>query len=182
MIRERTERGEPTIPESWLFRSHSKRLAEKKVRKIKLSEPRKPLSIAQAGKIVRDAATKRGIQQRFGKRYLFHPHGFRRYWKHQLRLGGADSNILDFMMGHILPYGGAYDMWTAEDIIRQYKRAENYVSLRPVVTVTKENVREEVLKVLLGKMSREDLERISANLGIPPTQIQGLIRLIAREK
>jgi integrase/recombinase XerD len=182
MIRERVERGEPLSPESWLFRSCSERLAGGEVRKVKLSKPGKPLSVAQVGNIVRDAAEKRGIQQRFGKRYLFHPHGFRRYWKHQLRMGGVDPDLLDYMMGHVLPYGGAYDRWTPEDIRRQYKRAEKYVSLRPVVTVTKEDVQAEVLKVLLGKMDREDVERISENLGIPSAQILSLIRCIGKEE
>ena len=72
--------------------------------------------------------------------------------------------------------------WTVEDIKKQYRRAENYVSLRPVVTVTKEDVQAEVLRVLLGKIGQEDLERISENLGIPQVQIQSLIRLIGREK
>lgn len=182
MIQERAERGEPLSSESWLFRSYSERLAEKEVRKVKLSKPGKPLSVAQVGNIVRHAAEKRGIQQRFGKRYLFHPHGFRRYWKHQLRMGGVDLGLLDHMMGHILPYGGAYDRWTVDDIRKQYKRAENYVSLRPLVAVTREDVRAEVMKVLLGKISQEDLERISENLGIPPIQIQSLNRLIGKEK
>ena len=182
MIQERAERGEPLGSESWLFRSYSERLAEKEVRKVKLSKPGKPLSVAQVGNIVRNAAEKRGIQQRFGKRCLFHPHGFRRYWKHQLRMGGVDPGLLDYMMGHILPYGGAYDRWTVDDIRKQYKRAENYVSLRPLVAVTREDVRAEVMRVLLGKISQEDLERISENLGIPPIQIQSLITLIGREK
>jgi len=124
---------------------------------------------------------KRGIQQRFGKRYLFHPHGFRRYWKHQLRMGGIDSDLLDYMMGHVLPYGGAYDRWTVDDIRKQYRQAENYVSLRPTFAMTKEEVRAGVLKVLLGKMSREDIESISEGLGIPPVQIHNLTKWIIEE-
>jgi len=182
MIKERVDRGEPLEPESWLFRSHSERISEKRIRKVKLSTPGRPLSASQAGKIVRTAAAKRGIQQRFGKRYLFHSHGFRRYWKHQLRIGGVDPDLLDYMMGHALPYGGAYDRWTIEDIRGQYRKAENYVSLRPTVSVTKEDVREEILRVLLGKMRGEDFQKVSENLGIPLTQIQSMIRLIGKEK
>ena len=58
MLRERTERGEPLNPDSWLFRSCSKRFAEKKIRKIKLSNPGKPLSISQVGEIIRRVARK----------------------------------------------------------------------------------------------------------------------------
>lgn len=182
MIDERRKRGEPLDMESWLFRSKSKRLAEKKIRKIKLSEPGSPLSISQVGNIIRNAASKRGVQQKFGKRYLFHPHGFRRYWKHQMRMGRVSSDLLNYMMGHVLPFAGAYDRWTVEDIKNAYKRAENYTSLRPKVTVTKEDVQTEVLKVLVGKIKKEDVDKISENLGIAPPQIRNLIRLIGEAK
>jgi integrase/recombinase XerD len=109
MIQDRAERNEPLEPDSWLFRSYSRRHGDKDIRKVKLSERGLPLSVAQVGNIVRKAAEERGIQRKFGKRYLFHPHGFRRYWKHQLRMGGVDSDLLDYMMGHALPFGGAYD-------------------------------------------------------------------------
>ena len=181
MVEERTQRGEPLSDDSWLFRSHSTRLSDRIIRKVRLSTPGEPLSGSQIWKIVHDAATKRGIQKNFGKRYLFHPHGFRRYWKHQLRMGGFDPDLLDYMMGHVLPYGGAYDRWTLEDIRSQYKRAENMVSLRPVLTVTKEEVGTEVLKVLLGKMSQKDYDRISESLGLPSTQIQSLIKALSEE-
>ena len=151
------------------------------IRKVKRSEPSDPLSVSQIGNIVRRAAENRGIQKKFEKRYLFHPQGFRRYWKHQLRMGGVDSDLLDHMMGHVLPYRGAYDRWTIEDIRKQYRPAENHVRLRPVSAMTKEDVGVEVLKVLLGKMSREDIERISETLGIPPMQIQSLTKGIREE-
>lgn len=154
MVRERRDRGEPLDDESWLFRSSSVRLADKEIRKVKLSTPGLPLSSAQVGQIVRDAASKRGIQRKYGKRYLFHPHGFRRYWKHQLRMGGVDPVLLEYMMGHVLPYGGAYDRWTLEDMMHHYKRAENYVRLRPTVTLSKETLQAEVLKVLLGNIGQ----------------------------
>ena len=179
MIQERRERGEPLDSESWLFRSNSKRFAQKKIRKIKLSKPGTPLSISQVGEMIRSSAEKRGIQQKFGKRYLFHPHGFRRYWKHQMRMGRVDPDLLDYMMGHVLAYGGAYDRWTVEDIKKAYKRAENFVSLRPKVTVSKEDVQTEVFKVLVGKIKQEDVDKISENLGIPSPQIRNLIRLIS---
>ena len=100
MIEDREERGEALRPDSWLFRSHSTRIGDKEIRKVGRSEPGESLSKSQVGKIVRRAAERRGIQQRFGKRFLFHRARFRRYWKHQLRMGGVDSNLLDFMMGH----------------------------------------------------------------------------------
>jgi len=81
-----------------------------------------------------------------------------------------------------LPFGGAYDRWTLEDLRGQYRRAENYVCLRPVFAVSREDVRTEVLKVLLGSISREDVEKISENLGLPPAQIFSLLNRFGEER
>jgi hypothetical protein len=97
-------------------------------------------------------------------------------------MGRVDSDLLDCMMGHVLPYSGAYDRWTEEDIKSSYRRAENWVSLRPKVGVTKEDVQTEVLKVLAGKIQQQDMDKISMNLGIPTPQIQNLIKLITETK
>ena len=52
-------------------------------------------------------------------------------------------------------HGGAYDRWTLEDIRGQYRRAENFVCLHPVSVVSRDDVRAEVLKVLLGNIDSE---------------------------
>jgi hypothetical protein len=98
MIQDREDRGERLEPNSWLFRSHSKWISEKTIHKVNRSSPGESLSISQAGMIVRQLAMKRGLQEHYGKRYLFHPLGFRRYWKHQLRMGGVDPVLLNYMM------------------------------------------------------------------------------------
>ena len=95
-----------------------------------------------------------------------------------MRYGRVSSDLLDYVMGHVLAYGGAYDRWTVEDIKNAYKRAENYVSLRPKVMVSKEDVQTEMFKVLGGKIKQEDMDKISENLGIPPQQIKNILRLI----
>ena len=51
-----------------------------------------------------------------------------------------DSSLLDYMMGHKIPYGGAYDRWTDEDIRSQYKKAENSIRLRPRFGVGPEEI------------------------------------------
>lgn len=106
MIRERKKRGEHVTDESPLFRSYSIKSGSSGSKKIGYSKPGWPLTTAAAGWIIREAAEQAGIQQKNMKRYLFHPHGFRRYWKHQTRMGGMGENLLDYMLGHTLPYGG----------------------------------------------------------------------------
>ena len=175
MIKDRKDRGESLGPDSWLFRSHSRWIREKTIHKVSRSTPGLPLSISQAGLIVRMLAERRGIQEKFGKRYLFHPHGFRRYWKHQLRMGGVDPVLLDYLMGHVVAYGGAYDRWTVEDIRSQYRRAENYVCLHPVSLISPEDVRNEVYRVLLGSVDDVALEKVSMSLGVPTDQIRRIL-------
>ncbi len=175
MIEDRKDRDESLGPNSWLFRSHSKWIRENTIHKVSRSTPGLPLSISQAGLIVRMMAERRGIQEKFGKRYLFHPHGFRRYWKHQLRMGGVDPVLLDYLMGHVVAYGGAYDRWTLEDIRSQYRRAENYVCLHPVSVVSPEDVRNEVFRVLLGSVDDVAIEKVSNSLGVPTDQIRRLL-------
>ena len=175
MIKDRIVRGEELEPGSWLFRSHSRWFTDKKIRKVPRSTSGECLSISRAGEIVRKLAEKRGIQEQYGKRYFFHPHGFRRYWKHQLRIGGMDPVLLDYMMGHVVVYGGAYDRWTLDDIRDQYRRAENYVSLHPVSLVSPEDVRNEVFRVLMGSVDTVALEKVSKSLGVPTDQIRQII-------
>jgi integrase len=175
MIKDRKDRGESLGPDSWLFRSHSRWIREKTIHKVSRSTPGMPLSTSQAGLIVRMLAERRSIQEKFGKRYLFHPHGFRRYWKHQLRMGGVDPVLLDYLMGHVVAYGGAYDRWTLEDMRGQYRRAENYVCLHPVSLVSPEDVRNEVYRVLLGSVDDVALEKVSMSLGVPTDQIRRIL-------
>jgi len=93
------------------------------------------LSERQIGRIVHRAAENTGIQERTETKlgrswHLVHPHVFRKYWKRQMKLGGIkDPEILNFMMGHKLPYGGAYDPFPDEDLLKAYKQAERKLRL-----------------------------------------------------
>jgi integrase len=89
------------------------------------------VSIRQMGRIVDEAAKKVGAQQPIGTKldgrnlHTVHPHVFRKYWKRQVKAGGVkDRDMLDFMMAHKLPYGGAYDAFPDEDLLRAYRKAE----------------------------------------------------------
>jgi hypothetical protein len=180
MLEERAKRGEDVKQDSWLFRSYSKRMGDGYVRKVRMADEGEALSPSQVREIVKSAALRIGIQERYGKRYLYHPRGFRRYWKHQLRMGGVHTELLDYMMGHVLPYGGAYDRWTEEDIRREYKRAERYISLRPWAP-SKEEIQTEVLRVMLGKLTDEDLRKISRTLGVPASRIRSMVGIPPEE-
>jgi len=89
------------------------------------------ISMRQMNRIVDEAARKVGAQQpietKLDRRHLHtvHPHVFRKYWKRQMKAGGINnSELLDFIMAHKLPYGGAYDAFPPEDLLKAYRKAE----------------------------------------------------------
>lgn len=93
------------------------------------------LSERQIGRIVDQAARNVGIQEpietKLGRSWhSVHPHVFRKYWKHQMKLGKiTDAELLNSMMGHKLAYAGAYDVFPDEDVLKAYKYAEKRLAV-----------------------------------------------------
>jgi integrase len=90
--------------------------------------------------IVKHAAEKAGIQvikdlgtDRHGRprrKFEIHSHVFRRSWKHAMRQAGVtDADFLNFVQGHELPYEGAYDRYSTEDVRKEYLKAEPYMTV-----------------------------------------------------
>ena len=84
---------------------------------------------------VKHAAKKAGIQStrtvgisrdgRVKRKHEVHSHVFRRSWKHSMRTAGVtDADLLNFMLGHELPYGSAYDKFSADFVRKEYSKAE----------------------------------------------------------
>jgi len=47
-----------------------------------------------------------------------------------MRKGGvADADLLNFIMGHELPYGGAYDKFPRETVRAEYGKAELFLTV-----------------------------------------------------
>ncbi len=133
MLKERRSFGEPLDDESWLFRSYStvKEGLQKPVRASK-AERGRPLTTAAIREIVHEAARKAKIQRRASpKRYEIYPHTFRRYWNMRMQEAGLSEDLREFMLGHRLPYDGAYSKWYPEAIKREWKakNVEKYISI-----------------------------------------------------
>ena len=136
MLKERIENGETLDKNSWLFRSYSKVKVEKngKKRPIRASKNERgmPLTTAAIREIVNKAALKAGLQGKASeKRYEIHPHIFRRYWNMRMQEAGLSEDLRDFMLGHKLPYGGAYSKWYPDAIRRVWisKNIEKYITI-----------------------------------------------------
>jgi integrase len=90
-------------------------------------------SMREIARTVDEAAIQIGIQTETETRYgrkmrLVHPHTFRKYWKHQVRVGIADSDLVNYMMGHRLR-NRAYDLFTDKDLVDAYIKAEQRLSI-----------------------------------------------------
>ncbi len=182
MVAGRENRGEPLDRESPIFRSYAAGNPKDPPKKKDYSRPGPPLSTSATSQMVRDTAKKAGIQRKHGKRYLYHPHGFRRFWKHQMRRAGIDQDLLDYMLGHRLPYGGAYDRWTLEDIRREYRKAEPHLRVRPRLSEKKEETNRGMnLLQILAASDPHRLQHIAERVGISPIQIQELVKAVNRE-
>jgi integrase len=150
MLRERRGAEEPIDDESWLFRSYSRSVkAGKGLRRIPASQPGPALRSDFISEMVQEVAVTAGIQKKrlIGKmingtqkvKYDVHAHVFRRFWKRQMRQAGiVDKDFLDFMMGHKLPYDGAYDKFDADYIRKEYAKAEPFLTVMVSPDVTEQ--------------------------------------------
>ena len=147
MTNERRRDGEQITDESWLFRSYAVNLAGMDkghhVIKVKKNTQGEPITAAAINaEIIRKIAVSTGLQKfvetkrrtkngAIIKRGEIHPHAFRRNLKHWLREAGVyDNEFMNFIIGHKIAYGGAYDKFPAEYIKREYLKAEPFLGLQ----------------------------------------------------
>lgn len=135
MIAQRVQGGEVMDDFSWLFRNRGHNPTRKPAIR--------PLANQTIHNVVAKAARDAGIQttSRIGIRndgipktkLQVHPHTFRRWWKNRMRHGGvADSELLDYMLGHKVRgvhYAGTYDQFDAEYVRREYIKAEPFLTV-----------------------------------------------------
>jgi len=139
MIEERRRQGEEITDDSWLFRGYAY-LPEGSIapRRVPRGAPGPPISTQRIREIVHRAAWSAGIQRKGpGKIYRIHPHVFRRFFNTQLRSAGVDRIDREYLLGHRLPYAGAYDKYTYDYIRRMWisKRLDYWLGIsRPSPT------------------------------------------------
>jgi len=135
MVDERERDGEPIDEGSWLFRSYSGRLSGSKIKnpvRVAKNERGMPLTTVSIRNIVHGAALRAGIQRKFSdKRYEIHPHIFRRYWNMRMQEAGLSEDLRELMLGHKLPYDGAYSRWYPDAIKREWtaKDVEKFLQI-----------------------------------------------------
>lgn len=138
MMEERKRAGENIRPESWLFRGYSTRRARNPVRVSEESDST-PLTNGGIEEIIDGLARKAGIQEFYKTpkltKTVFHPHGFRKYFRARVRevwrtlAQPMDSILLEAVLGHKLPYAGAYDKFSEKYLTEIFTELEPFLSI-----------------------------------------------------
>lgn len=155
MILQRVQAGEPINGDTWLFRSYSAN-GESHPTKVASSKRGFPLRALAMTHIFERAAENAGIQsytttRKGRKKAAYHPHGCRRSWKHQMRAAGInDADFLNFVQGHKLAYGGAYDKFTEAMLRNYYTQARNELNFIPRKTEKTDMLKAEIQARLQG--------------------------------
>jgi integrase len=97
------------------------------------------ISDRQITRVVEETADKIGIQDIIKRRKKFsgkegewhkiHPHTFRGYWEGQMRKSRADRDVVNYMMGHKMPYGGTYTRFSDKELLENYRKAEQKLAV-----------------------------------------------------
>jgi site-specific recombinase XerD len=137
---------------------------------LRTDEQPRPMSDTSVRRAVKNAARNAGINPK-------------RIWPHCLRsafynmlVGKVDDVEREFLFGHALGVRNHYfaPQWT--DKLRAAYLAVGWRRLS--TTLTKEDVRTEVISALMGKLGDAELAPIAGKLGITPQQIRAMIQRI----
>lgn len=169
-LEERERAGERITPESWLFRS---RRVDERI-KVDFSDPRvSPIKAGYLNCLIERAAEKLGFQwtvqtRRGRKRWAIHAQIGRRYFKTQTRLAGVDPELREFMLGHVVGYGGAYDKYDEREVSAAMEQARTRLSLSPEPLDELERRKQSILD--------------SARVVLPPERFEKLEQLMMQAK
>jgi len=164
-LEERERAGERITPESWLFRS---RRVDGRV-KVDFSDPRiSPIKSGYLNALIERAAEKLGFQwsvqtRRGRKRWAIHAQIGRRYFKTQTRLAGVDPELREFMLGHVVGYGGAYDKYDEREVSAAMEQVRSRLALSPQPLDEVERKRQNFLdagRVALSPEKYAELEKL----------------------
>jgi integrase len=172
---ERREKGESITGESWLFKTNA---AQRRVNYEKNKVF--PICGAYINNVVVRAAEVIGIQSymqtRIGKkRAQVTGQSGRTYFKTQTRLAGVDPDLREFMIGHTLPYAGAYDRFGVSEVTAALEQARSRLALTPEPADELEKKKQTFLdaaRLLKSMMPQEEFERFTVELKRATTSIE----------
>jgi len=95
-------------------------------------------------------------------RNLIHPHSFRKWFSTTLKDVMSNDDV-EVMMGHELPFAGAYRIKSDDDLMRDYRKAEQslFIGSDEVVRETLSNVGNEMSQLRSDNMTlRDELQQM----------------------
>lgn len=111
-------------------------------------------------------------------RYQLHPHTLRKYFDTQIAVAGVQHAFKEYFLGHTGGLDRNYFRPTEEMLKTEYRKAIPHLNIMSMPTITREEVRGEVISALMGKISDAELAPISQKLRISPQQIRAMIKRI----
>ena len=172
---ERRGKGEVITPESWLFKTNAgQRRVDYEKGKVF------PVRGCYINDVIVKAAEVIGIQTyvqtRVGKkRAQVTGQSGRTYFKTQTRLAGVDPDMREFMIGHTMPYAGAYDRFSIVEVTRALEQARDRLTLTPESKDELEKKKQSFLdaaRLLKSMMPQEEFERFTVELKRASTSIE----------
>ena len=130
-----------------------------------------------------NAMKKAGVVPKSSKGpYDLHPHELRDMFKSMCTLAGVKNVASEFFLGHTIDRLG-YDKSPKYDIgffEKEYLKVEPKLNFwsQQLKTISREEIRTEVIGALMGKIDDTELTPIAQKLGISPQQIRSMIRRI----
>jgi hypothetical protein len=129
----------------------------------------RPITPDYINHVVADAAAKIGIQEwvktgRGRLKAVVHAHSSREYFKTQTRMAGVDPDLRNFMVGHEMPYGGAYDKFAESEIVDAMEKSRSRLSLTPEPLDELERRKQLLLDSARLLLKPEGLEKLKLEL------------------
>jgi integrase len=135
-----------------------------------------PLSNTSLRESIHNATKNAGLKEidTQTRRITISPHSFRR-WFSTISKNSMNNDLVEVLMGHELPFGGAYFKMSEADMMKEYRRCENSLLIGSDENVrsTLENVQNELallrseklaLQEEKDKMEKEILNKIISQL------------------
>ncbi len=98
-----------------------------------------------------------------------HIHSFRGTFRMQLRKG-MDTDLIEILMGHVTPLGGAYRQISTEELIAEYRKAEEHITVYAT-----DSLKQQLLEATSAEAkNRADIAAMQAEIDRLHTVAEGL--------
>jgi hypothetical protein len=183
----RKDSGEEINEKSWVMRQLWN---AKKGRKFGLVTVSKKLKEDGIRSLMEHALWGQGVRKKSqltGNRYEFQAnHGFRKWFKTKCELAGMKSIDVELLMGHSIGIGDAYYRITDDELLEEYLKAVDYLSINKIPIKTPLIGEKEIKRINDFQKSLKQIDNLQSTIShfvenslskIPPEKLRKLLNL-----